>query len=432
MGQYTARKFINELLEELNEHPEGMYIFNPYRVSREHTGCTLQDISKIWGHYDGYISEKLNYHKNNPNFILPEKNLNEIRQNLKKWFGQNANGCLRLIDSHSNGQLSFNTLIYNLKIELGKISLSVKTTLEELALIFGYGYGMIGYIRQHDDFILSRERINLIKNNLKQILGSFAEKSLKISNKYIERNPDLPDYANQNYTITNPNLFQDIYTNDAMYWLGWLCSDGWLSKPGNTHYQIQLKIKREDRVILERFANAVGYDQERIFDETYLLKKDRKIRKIKSSRVIFGCKPMWHDLEQLGIFDFKNSGKVPRIIKQLIKIVRSKDDQLISSEEEQLVLNFLIGFYDGDGSYSGGMTARIINSKKDFLEEIKALYMIQNKVNTNAEEVVDNVTGKIVWKRRYQLYIGPELFKQMLLSFEDSLQRKRPDMYKNS
>jgi hypothetical protein len=434
MFKYTVKSFIDDLTEELNKHPKEMYILNPNRISREHTGCTLQDISKLWGHYDGYVSEKLNYHKNNRNFVLPRKNLNELKQNLKKKFGPKANACFRLIDSHSSGQLSFNTLINNLKIELGKISQSVKTTLEDLALIFGYGYGMMAYIHQHDNFVLSREKINLIENNITQVLGSKADKSLKICKKYIKKNPNLHEYANQKYTITKPNFFQDIYNGEAMYWLGWLCSDGWVSQPGNKHYQIQLKLKREDRIIIERFADAIGYDHERILDETYLLKEGGNIRQINSSRVIFGCKPIWHDLEKMGIFDFKNSGKVPHIIKQVIDEAKSNNPsgQLITSYEGRLALNFLMGFYDGDGNYRGGMSARILNSKKKFLEEIADLFDIPNNVNVNAKNYIDKNTFQIIWKTRYQLHLGTDIFKQILLSYETSLDRKRPDAYKKT
>ncbi|MBA7668195.1 hypothetical protein ES703_76304 [subsurface metagenome] len=80
---------------------------------------------------------------------------------------------------------------------------------------------------------------------------------------------------------------------------------------------------------------------------------------------MFGCKPMWYDLKKLGIFDFKNSEKVPRIIKQLINKAKLKSPfgQLISSKEGRLALNFLMGFYDGDGNYRGGMSARIFKIK---------------------------------------------------------------------
>jgi hypothetical protein len=434
--KYTAKDFMDDIMEELNNYPEEMYTLNPERVKRGHSGCTLKDISKIWGQGETYVSDKLRYHKNHPDFILPNKNLYEFKKNLEEQFGEKAKHCFSLIGSHSAGLISLNTLISNLQIELGKISKNVTTTLEDLSLLFGYGYGMMSYIRQHENFIISKERINIIKSNVKLILKSSSRGVIKLCEKYEKLNPSLPDYANQKYTIKNPNLFHDLYENyEIMYWFGWLCSDGWVSQDGNTHYQIQLKLKREDRKIVERFANAIGYDQERIFDEIYLAEDDTgEIKSTYSSRVIFGCKPMWYDLKNLGIFDFKKSGEVPRIIKQLVHIAKLKhpNDPLISFSEGRLALNFLIGFYDGDGNYRGGMSARILNSKKKFLEGIADLFGIPNQVNINAEKYIDKETNKIIWKPRYQLHLGTDIFNQMLLSYENSLERKRPENYKKN
>ncbi len=89
-----------------------------------------------------------------------------------------------------------------------------------------------------------------------------------------------------------------------------------------------------------------------------------------------------------------------------------------------------MGFYDGDGNYRGGMSARILNSKKTFLEEIVDLFDIPNKVNINSKYSIDKKTYKIIWKTGYQLHLGTDLFNQMLLSYENSLQRKRPENYK--
>jgi len=46
------------------------------------------------------------------------------------------------------------------------------------------------------------------------------------------------------------------------------------------------------------------------------------------------------------------------------------------------------------------------------------------------EDWFDKTTNKVVSKTRYQLHLGTDLFKQMLLSYENSLQRKRPENYK--
>lgn len=427
--KYTVRNFMDEIIEELNNYPEEMYVLNPDRVKRGHSGCTLKDISKIWGHNEGYVSDRLRYHKNNPDFVLPKKNLNELKKNLEEQFGDKVKHCNSLIESHNDGLISFNTFISDLQIELGKISKSVTTTLMDLALIFGYGYGMMSYMRHHDEYVLSKERINLIKSNIGLLLGFKSKNILKICEKYVKKNPDLPDYANQKYTITNPKLFGNIYDKETMYWFGWLCSDGWVSQPSNKHYQIQLKLKRGDRIIVERFAKAVGYELDRIFDETYLFEKDDgEIRPIHSSRVIFGCKSMWHDLQKLGIFEFKNHGRIPQIIRKLVNEAKDKnpDGKFIDTREGILSLAFLIGFYDGDGCHRGGLSAIITNSKKLFLEDVRNIFGILNSVSRSAKEVVDDTSGEIIWKTRYQLYLGTNLFNQMLIAYKNSLQRKRP------
>ncbi len=431
---FNTRDFTDDLLNELNNYPEEMYKLNPDRVFRGHSGCTLKDISKLWGHHDSYVSERLLYHRNNTEYFIRDKNLYELEMNLNTKFGDKADYCHELINLHKDGFISFGKFINKIQIELGKFTKSVKTTLEDLALIFGYGYGMMSYIRINSNYLLSKERLSIINNNLKLLLGNKAKNALRIVKKYEENNPNLLDYANQKYTITNPHFFSEIYNeSEAMYWFGWLCSDGWASQIGNLHYQIQLKLKRKDRLIVERFATAVGYEHGRIYDESYLFKDKNGDFKINySSRIIFGCKPMWHDLKRLGIFEFKNHGMVPQTIKDLINRSKAKkpDGQLIETREGCLALRFLLGFYDGDGNYRGGMSARILNSKKIFLEEVADLFSISNEVNVNAKKEFDEKTGKINCKTRYQLHLGPEIFRQILLSYENSLQRKRPEEYK--
>ncbi|MHA1192748.1 MAG: hypothetical protein ACTSP9_10690 [Promethearchaeota archaeon] len=70
----------------------------------------------------------------------------------------------------------------------------------------------------------------------------------------------------------------------------------------------------------------------------------------------------------------------------LIAKLKNPNSQLVSSKEGLLALKFLIGFYDGDGNYRGGMSTRILNSKKIFLEEIVDLFDIPNEVKINVKK----------------------------------------------
>lgn len=100
---------------------------------------------------------------------------------------------------------------------------------------------------------------------------------------------------------------------------------------------------------------------------------------------------MWLDLERFGIFEFKNYGHIPHIVKDLINRVRKENPngKLIKTDVGRLTLNFLMGFYDGDGNYQGDMAARILNTKKGFLDEIVDLYRIPNNVNVNNKRKIE-------------------------------------------
>jgi len=427
---YTVKEFTDELMKNLDQFPEEMYKLNPARAQKGHSGYTLKDLSKLWGYLDGYVSDKLSYYRNRPNYILPHQNLAKLEINIKKMYGEKAEPCIKLLESHKTGNLSLNLLIKKLRAELGKISTRVCTTLEDLALIFNYGYEMMSYMRQHDEFFLTKEKLRIIRKNLHLILGKKAKSVIALCDKYERLNPDLLDYANQKYTISNSSFFSNPYNPDVMYWFGWLCSDGWVSQDGNTHYQIQLKLKRGDRIIVESFASAVGYEYNRIFDEVDFIEEESgEFRTIRSSRVIFGCKPMWKDLKNLGIFEFKNESKVPHIIKDLINQAMNEISitKLNQTREGRMALDYLMGFYDGDGSYRGGYSAAIYNSKKLFLEEIKDLFEIPNKISVNSKEKIDKKSGEIIWKTKYRLHFGSDLFKQLLNVRKDSLNRKRPN-----
>ncbi len=209
-SDYNIKEFIDELSNELNKYPEEMYQLNPGRVLKVHSGYTLKKLSKLWGHHDGYVAERLKYHKNDSQYTLPKKNLKELEKRLGEKFGERANYCYKLIKHHKNGQLTFVLFIKNIRKELGKISSKVITTLEDVALIFGYGYGMMNHIRHNPNFILTKRRLSIIRENIKLILSKKAKDVLKIVDKYQKHNPSMLDYANQKYTITQPNFFSNI------------------------------------------------------------------------------------------------------------------------------------------------------------------------------------------------------------------------------
>jgi len=429
---YTAKDLTDKSMEELSKHPESMYELNPKRSLRHQKGFSMRDLSILWGYCEDYVSKKLRRKKSNSEYILSDKALSDLKLKLKAKYGKKAKNCFDLIDAHSEGILSLESFIHNVRNEIGKISEIIPVTLDELALLFGFSRGHIVRIRGNSSFLIDKERLNILKNNCKVLLGDNTEIILEIINNYKDKNPNLPDYAGQQYTIEKPNLFSYIFDNPVtLYWFGFICADGYLTRDG--HYRIVIKLQRADREIIERFAKFVGFDVERINDSITLFRNEKnELKAYENSIIRFCCKTMWQDLENLGNFQFKDDGELPNIIRSLIKKAKKKNPNgtLKETKEGRLALMFLLGFYDGDGHWDGGMSAVIYNSKKQFLKQVKQYFESPNEVRRGFRGKIDEETGELIQKPGWVLYLGPDLFDGILSSYVNSLQRKRPPSYR--
>ena len=58
------------------------------------------------------------------------------------------------------------------------------------------------------------------------------------------------------------------------------------------------------------------------------------------------------------------------------------------------MLAFLLGFFDGDGTWNGGRSAEIYSSNKVILTDIKKKFKIKYPIRTTKEAVIDKLTGK--------------------------------------
>ena len=58
---------------------------------------------------------------------------------------------------------------------------------------------------------------------------------------------------------------------------------------------------------------------------------------------------------------------------------------------------------------------------------VNNLYILKG----DSKEKIDKKSGEIIWKTRYRLHFGSDLFKQMPNVRKDSLNRKKPNDLKN-
>jgi len=142
---------------------------------------------------------------------------------------------------------------------------------------------------------------------------------------------------------------------------------------------------------------------------------------------------MHEDLQRHGSIGLKIERKeVPAQIKDHIKKAKQENlDKWMDTKAGKTALAWLLGFYDSDGSYNKGYTSgRLYCANKEYLMDVKRLFEIKTNVNT----LID--PGEIVWvidrycvsKGFYYLSISSKnVFIKMLMSYEHSLGRKRPD-----
>ena len=77
----------------------------------------------------------------------------------------------------------------------------------------------------------------------------------------------------------------------------------------------------------------------------------------------------------------------------------------------ELYQAFLLGFYDGDGTIK---TSKITSGSIKFLEQIKKKFKIPNKIHKKKGVGF-----------AYDLFLGVNLFNEMMDNYKDSLSRKR-------
>jgi hypothetical protein len=120
--------------------------------------------------------------------------------------------------------------------------------------------------------------------------------------------------------------FFNTYNEQSCYWAGFLAADGCLCNK-NRSYIISVTISAKDLSHLEKFASSIGYDRK------ILIKECKTSYGISEYvRLSFASKEMFADLlEKFNIAEKKSLILVPPTIPQ------------------HLTVNFIRGYFDGDG-----------------------------------------------------------------------------------
>jgi hypothetical protein len=281
--------------------------------------------------------------------------------------------------------------------------------------------------------------IRKIINDWKQIHSDLVDELIKTEEDLIEIinlyeklfNPKLSPFSwiKRYHPNLDLNYFLNIKSLDQAYWLGYLIADGWITlvrKPHANYYEIGFgQSKRDgDRVI--KFSRALGLNMKYIKDKltecAFVKSKKKSVFTVITfySGNINDKNSMANNLINLGmnyIFD-ANKG------------MRKKVPNFVDLGDKNLMLAYLLGFYDGDGTRAynqkdGRICPSIASSVRSFLMQIKKYFNIKNTIQKTTLERYDFNRNIFIRGTSFKLNLGHDLFKMMMSINVKSLKRKR-------
>ena len=192
---------------------------------------------------------------------------------------------------------------------------------------------------------------NIFSISYRDARASLTRNSNKILCFYCSHRFKYSGRGNPNckYKTLDDNFFKNINTDFKAYLLGWICSDGCVSKNGST---ISIKIKKDD-------FRMVEYLRDNFCEELPIVFTDEQVKLVINSNIIV------------------------KDVCYLLKITPGKKSNKISFpklETEQLTWAFIRGVFDGDGAVSDPNrnkkrfpVVNITSSSPHFLKELKIL-----------------------------------------------------------
>ncbi|MHA2184398.1 MAG: hypothetical protein ACXAAI_05290 [Promethearchaeota archaeon] len=288
--------------------------------------------------------------------------------------------------------------IHDLKKEVQRVK-KTKITNKVLSLLISNNEKLITYAKKNyariPNYQISLQELSNYKANLRKNLKKLSINSILLIEKYIRLNNPRkgPNKIYKFHPRFNLHYFKDINTKEKAYWLGFIYADGSIS------YKAGRK-RKHNRNLRFRFGlNAKDTDSINAVD--FLAKN-------------LGLESKFVNIKTNGLYGFEivSDELVNHLVRHGLIIGKRKTYQielppLISYE---LLLAFLLGFFDGDGKTG---STRITSSSLKFLIQIRDKF--------NLPYTIYHEPGKNAWS----LHLGAVLFNAMLDNYERSMPKKR-------
>ena len=154
----------------------------------------------------------------------------------------------------------------------------------------------------------------------------------------------------------NDDYFEKIDSPQKAYWVGFIAADGCLYQKDNTKV-IKIAIQERDRTVLEEFKKDILFEGNIAF---FKMKKGQNILTVAPYSI-----KMFDDLGKIGLFPRKS-----------LELMFPTFDQI----PEKYIIDYIRGYFDGDGSVGDYARKERPNSKKycvqfcgtkEFLESLR-------------------------------------------------------------
>ncbi len=448
VSEYTTLQLIDDLMSEMQKLSEELADIFPERLMKI-TGFGAKKLASYWNSEEQTSRSRIRKIKQNPDYLTNPMNyeaFNSLRQNIKEKLGfEKSKKCLQIMDEYQQKLILGEIFVDRLFQELGRVSGDIKLTLEEAGVCLASSDVFVKNIMTtlnnpnnpsyNLNYKFSLERLKSMQNQLMKNFGENAKKCLNLLNKYEAINKDkLKEYSGQQYNLGNPHYFQNMDSNEKLYWFGFIEHDGYLVKSDARPYTFGLELSTKDRKHISQFASVLGLDLDKNDIKDQVVKRTYRgvLKEYKISIIQISCRPMFNELQELGFIGSKSDRKyVPQVVKDLVtkakvEVYENRFDWKNTNSGKK-ALAWLYGAYDADGSLNIP-AGKFRASSKSYLQEIKKLFGITGKVNTQVEpgELAKVFDNEYKSGGFYSLYIDVDIFREMILSYNKGLSRKLP------
>ena len=312
--------------------------------------------------------------------------------------------------------------------------------LRNISNFFGLSKSYL-YDKKYKKSVISHEYLDIMKLSITQFTKKISKADLKKKERAKQARDELI-YAIETYRQKyNPKLTANTQINEKLniryfhiitsieqaYYLGLLFADGWItiqksSSGGSTSYRISLSLKVEDKAVIERFSKAIGLDKSKVLERD---SKDKRTGKTyRMAYLQFGAgstsikTSMAHDLINLGM-NYKRNKRNIRVKVPILPVFCNEKGYV----NQRLMLAFLLGYFDGDGTLKESFSGEIYSCNLNFFIAIKKVYDL-GKISKSRRIRFDPATNTHKIRYLYSLFLSKKIFKEMMGLNLISMERK--------